>query len=350
MFDVAVIGAGIAGLTCAQQLHQAGYKVVVVEKSRGVGGRVATRRVGDTRADHGLRYLEATGERLQQLVEKLTERNIVQVWYESESKIPRYVASQGMSAIAKFLATHLEIKLNQRVQAITPSTDKTWQLHFEAANTTDLPAALTAKAIVIAIPAPQALILLKPLGETTLSEKFLESLGSVEFDPCLSVIASYPNSQPLKLDWKSLDFAADSDLAWIGLDSSKRINAQSPVFVIQSSAEFARGNLNSEDLHPAGHHLLSRAAAELTLPWLNSPDWFQVHRWRYAFSSRFLPETYLDAKTPQPLICCGDWCGGNLIESALHSGYSAAIQINLSLKNLPLPGRTFLDFLEKDNS
>ena len=43
MFDVAIIGAGLAGLTCAQQLHQAGYRVVIVEKSRGVGGRVATR-------------------------------------------------------------------------------------------------------------------------------------------------------------------------------------------------------------------------------------------------------------------------------------------------------------------
>ena len=45
MTDIAVIGAGIAGLVCAQQLSQAGYSVVVVEKSRGLGGRLATRRL-----------------------------------------------------------------------------------------------------------------------------------------------------------------------------------------------------------------------------------------------------------------------------------------------------------------
>ena len=48
MTDIAVIGAGMAGLVCAQQLSQAGYSVVVVEKSRGVGGRVATRRLQGT--------------------------------------------------------------------------------------------------------------------------------------------------------------------------------------------------------------------------------------------------------------------------------------------------------------
>ncbi|HAJ60832.1 MAG TPA: FAD-dependent oxidoreductase, partial [Cyanobacteria bacterium UBA8543] len=63
-----------AGLTCAQQLHQAGYSVVVVEKSRGVGGRVATRRLNDTHADHGVRYLEPQGKLLQQLIERLLQR------------------------------------------------------------------------------------------------------------------------------------------------------------------------------------------------------------------------------------------------------------------------------------
>src|SRR6478672_4303562 len=48
VFDVAVIGAGISGISCAQQLRQVGYRVVVVEKSRGLGGRMATRRVQDT--------------------------------------------------------------------------------------------------------------------------------------------------------------------------------------------------------------------------------------------------------------------------------------------------------------
>lgn len=83
MFNVAVIGAGMAGLVCAQQLAMAGYTVVVVEKSRGLGGRVATRRLHGTCADHGLRYLEPQGQLLQQLVQVLCDRHLLKVWTDT---------------------------------------------------------------------------------------------------------------------------------------------------------------------------------------------------------------------------------------------------------------------------
>ena len=135
MFDVAVIGAGIAGLTVAQQLHQAGYKVVVVDKSRGVGGRVATRRLHGTCADHGTCYLKPQGEVLQKFVRVLCDRNILQVWtdtvYDLEAgdrlveakQYPRYVAPTGMNAIAKLLSKDLEMRLNHRVKIITPTDE-----------------------------------------------------------------------------------------------------------------------------------------------------------------------------------------------------------------------------------
>ncbi|HEY9602243.1 MAG TPA: FAD-dependent oxidoreductase [Allocoleopsis sp.] len=356
VFDVAIIGAGLAGLTCAQQLQQAGYSVVVVEKSRGVGGRVATRRLHDTRADHGLRYLESQGPLSQQLIEILDRRGIVQAWTDTiyelhsaesgntpaphASKLTRYVASTGMTAVAKFLASGLEIWLGQRVNAIAPTAEQSWFLTLESGET------LTAGAVVVAIPAPQALILLEPLAQTSIPAEFLDSLRSVEFSPCLSVMAGYPmatDELPLP-DWKACTLPDDSDLAWIGLDSSKRLDAQIPVFVLQSTAEFAQPYLDAADLKPAGQYLLSRAA-QLLIPWLDRPDWLQVHRWRYAFPSRPLNRAYLDAATPSPLVCCGDWCGGKAIESALNSGLAAASQINQQLKKRSLPGERFLDAL-----
>jgi predicted NAD/FAD-dependent oxidoreductase len=356
VFDVAIIGAGLAGLTCAQQLQQAGYSVVVVEKSRGVGGRVATRRLHDTRADHGVRYLEPQGKLLQELIKKLVERGIVQTWtntiYELKSAklesvvntpslpssptpqsslLNRYIAPTGMTAVAKFLATDLEIWLNRRVQSILPTAEATWHLTLEPAAETQNE--LTAKAIVLAIPAPQALMLLEPLAQTGLPSAFLESLGSVEFDPCLSVIAGYPAtgiSHDLPLpSWKACTISNNSDLAWIGLDSSKRPDPKNPIFVLQSTGEFAKHYLNTEDLNSAGQQLLS-CAAQLLIPWLDTPDWFQVHRWRYAFPSRPLNQDCLVATKPLPLVCCGDWCGGNLIESAMNSGLAAAAKITPS--------------------
>jgi len=371
VFDVAIIGAGLAGLTCAQQLHQAGYRVVVVEKSRGVGGRLATRRLHETCADHGVRYLEPQGNLLQQLIEILVQRRLLQAWtntiYELKPIKPesgvtshshpspltphssgfhRYVAPTGMTAVAKFLATGLEIWLNRRVQSITPIPEATWHLTLDPA--ADAHNELTVKAVVSAIPAPQALILLEPLAQSILPLAFVDSLRSVEFDPCLSAIAGYPavgakTSVPLPT-WKACTISNDSDLAWIGLDSSKRLDPKMPVFVLQSTAEFAKRYLDAEDLNPVGQQLLSRAA-QLLIPELDTPDWFQVHRWRYAFPNHPWNQDCLDAGTSLPLVCCGDWCGGNLIESAMNSGLAAAVEINRKLQQRSLPGESFWDAL-----
>ena len=345
MFDVAIIGAGVAGLTVGQQLRQAGYRVVVVEKSRGVGGRVATRRLHNTCADHGLRYLEGKGEFLQGLVKILCDRQILKLWTDtiyqfspnSELSTTCYVAPEGMSAVAKFLAKGLEIWLNHRVESITLNNQDLWQLNFAAIND-ELPKSLTAKALVVAIPAPQALMLLEPL----VSEEVLARFRSIEFDPCITVMAGYSNSLQVDRPEKAIVFSQNDDLAWIGLDSSKRLNSEAPVFVIQSSAKFAQLYLDTEDLQPAARELLA-SAAKYFIPWLDTPAFFQVHRWRYAFPSRSLSEMFLDAQTSLPLICCGDWCGGNLVESALQSGLSTAERINSQLQNLPLPGTQFFD-------
>jgi predicted NAD/FAD-dependent oxidoreductase len=375
MFDVAVIGAGMAGLVCAQQLSQAGYSVVVVEKSRGLGGRVATRRLHDTCADHGACYLTPKGELLGSFVDLLCQRNILKVWtdtvYELETlsgggstgkAMPcpynwglRYVAPAGMSAIAKFLASGLDIRLNQRAIcversseaiAITPTVNHTWLVTCEAPNSSasnTQPENITATAVVVAIPAPQAFMLLEPLGEPVLGAAFLDNLRSVEFSPCISVMAGYPaTSQPLP-DWKAINFIDDPDLAWIGFDSSKRLDAKQPHFVVQSSADFAQRYLETQDLQPVGQQMLNRAA-QLLLPWLDNPQWMQVHRWRYAFVSNPWQETFLAAPTTQPLVCCGDWCGGNLVEGAMSSGLAAAEKINLQLRHLHLPKLTFINF------
>lgn len=349
MVDVAVIGAGIAGLVCAQQLSQAGYSVLVVEKSRGLGGRMATRRLNGTCADHGACYIKPKGEFLGSFVELLRQRDIIINWINTVHEFkpdgqkialpsaPCYVAPQGMSAIAKFLAQGLEILLNQRVLCITPTQENRWRLTLESSNEE-----ITATSVVVAIPAPQAMMLLEPLGKTMLGTGFLDQLRSVEFSGCISAIAGYPStSQPIP-DWKSLTFIDDTILAWIGLDSSKRSNPQQPVLVLQSSAAFAQHHDQTQDLQPAGQQMLQHAAKSLQFPWLDNPEWMQVHRWRYAFPTSPLLETCLSAHTSPPLVCCGDWCGGNLIAGAMLSGIAAAEQINNHLRHFPLPKEDFL--------
>jgi renalase len=350
-FDVAVIGAGMAGLTCAHQLKQAGQRVVVLEKSRGVGGRMATRRLNGTFADHGACYLTPKGDRFQNLIHQLLAAGILSVWtdlvYElgadgklilppPENRYPRYVAPDGMTAIAKFLATDLDIRLQQRVQTLELLADRHWQLTAEVmSDTGNHPSAkLSAEAVVVTIPAPQAAMLLQSLPQTVLPPAILESVEAVKFAPCLSTIAGYPSGH--NQDWlaqypdlKALTFSQHPAIAWLGLDSSKRLHSTQPVFVIQSTATFAENYLEAIDLKTAGYQLLQQAAEQLLVPWLANPDWLQVHRWRYAFAQQPLPDNYLAAPTPLPLLFAGDWCGGMKVESAFLSGLAAAAQLNL---------------------
>ncbi|MBD2119825.1 FAD-dependent oxidoreductase [Trichocoleus sp. FACHB-262] len=365
MFDVAVVGAGIAGISCAQQLRQWGYRVVVVEKSRGLGGRIATRRVQDTCADYGARHLSAQGEHLAQLIPVLCENQILRTWTDTVYELgsdrhlhapqpqdiyPRYTAPAGMSAIAKFLATGLDIQRSQRVEAIALPPENTWQLTL--ANPSDpaaTPTMLAAQAVVVAIPAPQALTLLKPLEQIIPADKFFKTLRAVQYHPCITAIAGYARDRQADLashapPWQAVTCPGDSIIDWISLENSKRPSQvsepQPPTFVIQSSAAFAQKNLETSDLPEVGCQLLDYAA-QVLFSWLDAPDWLQVHRWRYAFPDQFWPAPFLSAPDALPLVCSGDWCGGGQIESALESGLAAAAEINRQLRNLPLPETSF---------
>jgi hypothetical protein len=340
--DVLVVGAGIAGLRCARRLADAGYQVLVLEKSRGVGGRVATRRLHNTYVDHGTCYLSPQEESFQRFLSELVELGLVQMWTEKvyeidvdgalkapspENVYPRWIAPMGMTAIAKVLTPGLDIRFSHQVESITLS-EAGWLL----AATVTTPESLTVaefevKALVIAIPAPQVVPLLEPLKEQV-SATFLEQIAAIEFLPCLSVMAGY--SQTCLADWfkhfpqvKAVTFADHSLLGWLGLDSSKRVEAPQPIFVLQSSATFAQQHLDSSDLQPAAEAMLT-AAADRFLPWLTTPQWLQVHRWRYAFAKNPLREEFLAAPTAFPLLCAGDWTSGKKVENAFNSGLAAA--------------------------
>lgn len=350
-FDVAVIGAGMAGLICAQQLTQAGYRVVVLEKSRGLGGRMATRRLQETWADHGVRYLELnpTSE-VYPLVPALLQREMIVPWANPlytwaadglkpmPESYPRYAASLGMSAIAKFLGQSLEIRLNQRViglhlNELAMYPEASWQLISESA------APVSATALVIAIPAPQALDLCEPLAAKGLAPEFVRALQEATYAPCLSAIAGYPPEFQTEIDqlpWQAIAALDDPILDWVGIDSSKRTQAPQPIVVLQSTAAFAHSCLESTDLAAAGQAMLDQAGQNL-LPGLAAPSWLQVHRWRYAFPLQPYPAAFLQAPMEQLLICCGDWCGGSGVVAALKSGLAASDRLNSQFYSRSLP-------------
>ncbi len=364
-FDVAVIGAGIAGLTCARKLQQAGYNVVVLEKSRGVGGRMATRRLYGTLADHGTCYLDPKQELFRKFADHLLTTGVLHEWTDSiyvlesdgrlhkpapEDRYPRYAPPQGMTAIAKVLATGLNLRLSRRALKLTLADAQRWQVTAERVEPDAIGQLETicSRSVVVAVPAPQAVILLHSLTESVLPPEFMAQVEAVRFVPCFSAIAGYPARHYQDffiqlLDLRAITISNDSDLAWIGLDSSKRATPVQPVFVIQSTYGFAERYLEVADLNSVGAMLLKKAAGFLA-PWLATPEWLQVHRWRYAFPQTPLADLYLPAATPAPLVCAGDWCGGARVETAFLSGGNAADYLNRELDDRAMPTTPFWQF------
>ncbi len=344
IFDVVIIGAGIAGLTCAQTLQKAGQNIVILDKSRGVGGRVATRRIQTTHADHGACYLSpAQDPNLQGLIHQMLAQGILQVWTDTvhefspdsglqpaPTRQPRYVAPAGMSAIAKFLTPNLDLRLNHLVTRLTLNAD-----HWECAIAQEPP--ICAKAIVLAIPAPQAAALIPSSADPSATEyrEFMAQLTSVDFFPSLSVMAGYSRDRAAawQQDYpqiRAITLPNDPVVSWLGFDSSKHAPSlestpadTEPVFVLQSSAAFAVLHLDTADLQPAAAQMLAQAARQFA-PWLETPTWMQIHRWRYAFARSPLSTAYLAAPTVLPLVCGGDWCGGRKVEDAYLSGQAIA--------------------------
>ncbi|MEO1347498.1 MAG: FAD-dependent oxidoreductase [Cyanobacteria bacterium J06635_15] len=361
MWDVAIVGAGMAGLICGRSLQAAGYSVGLLEKSRGLGGRMATRRLHGTCADHGARYVAFEHGLLADLIQTLQTQNLLQLWpYRSYqltaagnlhrvAKRNLAIAPLGMNSLGKFLGEGLNVHRQQRVTALTQTPQNTWQITCEAPNAVDS-LSCEAKALVLAIPAPQALALLTPLVTLNLiPADWVDVLRAVNYAACVTVMAGYPRDRVLQLDG-DFDGLAGANigwmvqgsnhpvLQWLGLDSSKRPAPPQPVVVIQSSPEFADQCIDAPDLNPSGTHLLLAAGAALGFN-LAQPDWSQVHRWRYALVNQPLAGPYRLSVHTLPLLCCGDWCGGQSIGSALDSGIAAAAAINqvLAQKTLPPP-------------
>ncbi len=342
--EIAIVGAGIAGITCARELQAAGYQGIgIFEKSRGVGGRLTTRRMFDTCVDRGTCYISPQGEEFRKLFDRLIAANIVTPWTDTVHTLtpagrmlpnsdiyPRYVAPGGMNQIAKYLAADLNLSFGQRAISIQPQGNM-WRLQLDG----NEPAEILAYTVILAIPAPQAVDLLTPVANL-LPIKFFNDLKSIEFYPSIALAAGYT---PLQLaEWeaaypqvKSVTCSDDPILAWLGLDSSKRRQPAPPVFVLQSTAEFAAKYPHPQDTALASVLMLERASERL-FPWFQHFQWQEPHLWRYAIPKLPRPlsselrstDLYLSIDTPAPLFCMGDWCRGRKVEDAFLSGLAVA--------------------------
>ena len=311
-FDVAVIGAGIAGLWTCKKLRRAGFEVALIDKSRGLGGRMATRRAGTLQFDHGAQFFTASKPAFLGLVSDLVTDDLCAKWFGD-----RYVATPRMSAIGRGLLDNEEdLYLNQQVRRIQREANG-WFIEFEQAGH-DIIGNGHIKNIVVAVPAPQAIDII----DTEYSG--FEKLKSVQYAPCWTLMLAL--EKPLQLDDVYMEFPDGHALRSISQNSSKPGRGEAEglhTIVVHASQDWSIQNLE-HDKETVQDTLLSIVSDTFDIQ--KPPHYIAAHRWRFAEVTQAAKVTFL-WNSKIGLGACGDWCTGPRIELAFESGNALANEI-----------------------
>jgi predicted NAD/FAD-dependent oxidoreductase len=354
---IAVIGAGLSGLAAARMLADQRHRVSLFEKSRGCGGRAATRRAaqpsGETlRFDHGAQYFTARDARFQRCVQTWAKRGLVAPWdgrigaFDGDGFTPagqetaRWVGVPGMSALGRALAEGLDVRLETRVRPPRWCRGR-WQLSDEAGQELG-----RFERVVVSAPAPQSAELLMD------APRLAAQAACVDYTPCWTLMLGFAAPVPLAFDGV---FVHQGALRWVARDSSKperRVPAgNSPADAVRASSvgpavEQAAGSTGRGDcwvLHAepgwTRKHLndareeveaamLAAFAAlvEVAGGALPAITWRQSHSWLYSRVETPLEEGCL-WDPALGIGACGDWCNGARVEGAWLSGEALAGRI-----------------------
>ncbi len=331
----------MAGLTAARHLVQHGHTVTLLDKGRGVGGRMATRRMTDTtppaRADHGIPYVTPQTPEFRQLLDQLVNEGVMIHWPPSDPAdsitAPGYAGVDGMNDVAKHLSDGLTIHTSETVVRIgtRSSTLSTgWQVETESGNL------YRVDNLLITMPAPQALSLLKRSG-LTLSDADQNVLQQISYQPCIAVLASL--NQTSQIAPPGVVMPTDETTQPTGFDGWTMLidNGQKgipgpPTATILLNAEDSQAYFD-DDLPAVGQRILSGLSHWIPA---GSVELVQVHRWRFSLPANQVDNWYLKADVPFPLLFGGDGFSGtqpllsqwpNGLESAYWSGRKMAEQL-----------------------
>lgn len=358
VYDVAVIGAGIAGLSCARALLARGAAVTVFDKGRSPGGRLATRRVPPHAIDLGAQYFTARDATFAEHVQEWVGAGVCDVWRArfmalSEpgaaprpvaGSVERFVGKPGMSALARHLAAPLDLRASQRVERISKD-GATLRLFgsIAAAGRTLKPAPSAAgdgpesplaaadfgafDRVAVCLPPTQATSLVAPL-----SPLLAARAASVPMQPCIAVgyIATEQDTVALRtLPFDGAFIGRDdtppiSALSWVARDSSKPGRSPGERWVLHASPAWSARHLDRTETELA-RALVSELATLFELPPLE-PALCVTRRWMLARAPAPLDAGSLHDHDAG-IGLGGDWLCGGRVDGAFASGRALAARL-----------------------
>lgn len=317
--NIAVIGAGMSGISAGHALREAGHQVTLFDKSRGSGGRMSSRRTDSGSFDMGAQYFTARDGVFRQHVNHWLEQGWVAEWAprlymfdehglaESPDDQPRYVGSPRMTALSRGLLGDLPLVSQTRIVRLQRNEPASWTLLDDAERSHG-----PFDRVVVAAPAPQAAVLLD------VAPSLAQAAASATMEAGWTLALSF--AEPLLTPVEAC-FVRSGPIDWISRDSSKSGRGQRDNWVIQSTPEWAAQHL---DATPEEVAIELTGALGYVLGFdLPQPEYRHAHRWLYARPAAVHNWGAL-AAPELGLYVCGDWCLGGRLENAWLSGLQAA--------------------------
>ncbi len=317
-----ILGAGLAGLSAARRLAEAGRPVLLLDKGRSVGGRLATRRMGHAVFDHGAQFFTVRSDEFQTEVDQWVDAGVAEVWSQGfgpdPDGHPRYRGSSGMNAVAKHVADRLtdsydNVTIVTRTEANAIINDgEAWTVTYQGPTREPDVAA----AVICTAPIPQTLALLRA-GVT--SVEGLVDLQAVRYHRVIAVLAALDRSPELP-EPGAVQQPADPSFTFVADNQAKGIS-RDPAVTFHLNPNLAASLWDSDDasvlaaIHEDLRSYLNGAAVTQ----------IQVKRWRYSGPVQPHAERCVVAATnPGPVVLAGDGFAGSKVEGAFLSGLAAA--------------------------
>ena len=258
IFDVIIVGAGLSGTYLSRKLYKMGLKTLIVEKSNGIGGRLATKLVGTDIADYGCQYIRPMNTATKALVSEMENKNILNEITIKGSK-RTFISPYGMNAIPKFLARGSNVITNELVISIKEK-NKAWEVFTENFN-------LKSRIVILTMPITQV--------QQLLSNSNINDMSTPDVNYLSFYTATY----------RSLDnnfsgtASSTSDLPWICSNTKKGLRNLNDIYTVNLSDEISKKILkldNSERLQSVSELLNKFGFIDLRN--------LRLHYWKYAFS------------------------------------------------------------------
>lgn len=312
MIDVLIIGTGISGLIAARELQRAGRRVLLLDKGKGLGGRLASRRIGAATFDHGAQFITTRDARFAEILKEAAKTGNMTEWCQGFNAAAdghtRWRGQPTMTAFAKHLAKDLTIQMETQVTTVK-QVDDSYTIETSTGTT------YSAAAVLLTPPVPQSLALLET-GGIELDSAMHARLAAIQYERCIAVMAVL--KQPSLIPPPGAVLPTSGPVSWIADNQLKGISAE-PAITIHANLEFSLAHWD-EDRMLSGQKLIDACQKWIGTEVLS----YQVHGWRYSKPMQVDEQPCALLQSNPPLVMAGDAFAGPRVEGAALSGFAAA--------------------------